>query len=212
MVRVCCLAADASGGVSDVTKELIEIGLDIKHKHKVCVCDESGRDERFTLTHFGTVTKYALACVWSMDQNDKKEKLIKDDLDNNHKDDKVSEIWGRNTYLYTCKQEHSRDSNYLTKSVWYHYIDRLCNPTPQPSRWVCGEELRYCQSQRALTPTLTNTHTHTQTYTHVHTQTHTHTHKHTLKLTQARAHEHNHTHTSTYTHSHTHTVCVPSVF
>ena len=63
MVRVCCLAADASGGVSDVTKELIEIGLDIKHKHKVCVCDESGRDERFTLTHFGTVTKYALACV-----------------------------------------------------------------------------------------------------------------------------------------------------
>ena len=65
MVRLCCLTAAASGGVSDVTKGLIEVGLDIKHEHKVRVWRV--REGWEILTHFGTVTKYALARVWSMD-------------------------------------------------------------------------------------------------------------------------------------------------
>ena len=48
MVRLCCLTVTASGGVSKVTQELIEVGLDIK---RACVASQGEmRDSRFSHT------------------------------------------------------------------------------------------------------------------------------------------------------------------
>ena len=56
------LFAAAWGGLSDLAKELIAAGLDIKHENKVRVCMCAMRQVEM-LARFGTVTKYVLVCA-----------------------------------------------------------------------------------------------------------------------------------------------------